>query len=187
MEFSTRQEEIIAAALRLLAGGGVRSLTMKRIAEAVGVTEPAVYRHFRNKSEIIKALIGRFDLAVEIGDGAGFAPVADFIRARVKQVLAAPDLARVLFAEELFMESEEYSRELLAMMHRHKARLEEVLLSGQEAGVIRADVGLEELFRIIMGPVRLLIKQWGMSGGGFDLERKSEELLAALRKLLETE
>lgn len=185
MEYTLRQEEIITAALHLLASGGLRSLTMKRIADAIGVTEPAVYRHFRSKSEIIKALLSRFDLAVEFGNGVGFEPVAEFIRARVKQVMAEPDLARVLFAEEFFMESEDYSRELVGMMHRHKEGVWEYLRAGQKAGLIRSDIGLDELFRIIMGPVRLLIKQWGLSGGGFDLESKSEDLLAALKILLE--
>lgn len=185
MEYSLRQEEIITVALHLLATGGLCGLTMKRIADAIGVTEPAVYRHFRNKSEIIKGLISRFDLAVEFGNGAGFEPVAEFIRARVKQVLAEPDLARVLFSEELFMESEDYSRELLGLMHRHRERLVELLRAGQLRGEIRSDIGVEELFRLIMGPVRLLIKQWGMSGCGFDLKRKSEALLAALKRLLE--
>ena len=71
------------------------------------------------------------------------------------------------------------------MMHRHKEGVWEYLRAGQKAGLIRSDIGLDELFRIIMGPVRLLIKQWGLSGGGFDLESKSEDLLAALKILLE--
>ncbi|MPN45130.1 hypothetical protein SDC9_192697 [bioreactor metagenome] len=42
------------------------------------------------------------------------------------------------------------------------------------------------MFRIIFGPVRLLIKQWALSRGGFDLREKGEHLLDALRILLST-
>ncbi len=184
MDYTSRQREIIEIALRLLASGGLRNLTMKRIADALGVSEPAVYRHFRNKSEVIKGVINRFDLSVDFGDGGGFAPVAAFIRARVAQVEASPDLSRVVFSEELFMAEGDFAADLRGMMHRHRDLVVESLRAGRARGEIRADIGEEELFRIIMGPVRLLIKQWGLSGGGFDLRQKSEELLNALEKML---
>ena len=53
MKRTKRQDEILDIALNLLADGGVKNLTMKRIAESIGVSEPAVYRHFKNKTEIV--------------------------------------------------------------------------------------------------------------------------------------
>ena len=61
MERTKRQDEILDTALHLLADGGVKNLTMKRIAESIGVSEPAVYRHFKNKTEIVKGIIEKFD------------------------------------------------------------------------------------------------------------------------------
>ena len=53
-----------------------------------------------------------------------------------------------------------------------------------QSGEIRQDIPEEMLFRLVFGPVRLLVKQWGLSGGAFDLRRKGEELIDVLRKLL---
>ena len=61
MKRTKRQDEILDTALHLLADGGVKNLTMKRIAESIGVSEPAVYRHFKNKAEIVKGIIEKFD------------------------------------------------------------------------------------------------------------------------------
>ena len=53
-----------------------------------------------------------------------------------------------------------------------------------EAGEIRDDIPLDTLFRLVIGPLRLLIKQWGLSNGAFDLQEKRQELQESLRKLL---
>ena len=43
---------------------------------------------------------------------------------------------------------------------------------------------MDTLFRLILGPLRLLIKQWGMSHGAFDLRREREKLLKSMKLLL---
>ena len=53
-----------------------------------------------------------------------------------------------------------------------------------EADEIRDDIPLDTLFRLVIGPLRLLIKQWGLSNGAFDLQEKCHELQESLKKLL---
>lgn len=56
-----RQDEILDAALALVREEGWSSLTIRRLAERVGVTDPALYRHFRTKSDIVLGLIDRIE------------------------------------------------------------------------------------------------------------------------------
>ncbi len=186
MKLTGRQQEILTAALKLLADGGMQNLTIRNLAEKLNITEPAIYRHFRNKSEIIRTLIGEFDRGVpELPpELTGFEAVARFVRNRFGQVAAQPPLAKVLFAEELFMEDPQFAQLLLEMMHRHREKLGEHFRKAQRSGEIRQDIPEEMLFRLVFGPVRLLVKQWGLSGGAFDLRRKGEALIDVLRKLL---
>ncbi len=53
-----------------------------------------------------------------------------------------------------------------------------------DAGEIRGDIPMDTLSRLILGPLRLLIKQWGMSHGAFDLRREREKLLKSMKLLL---
>ena len=46
MKLTKRQNEIIDTALNLTASGGIQNLTIKNLADALGITEPAIYRHF---------------------------------------------------------------------------------------------------------------------------------------------
>jgi AcrR family transcriptional regulator len=50
------REELLLAASALLRKGGERALKIREVAEAVGVTTPAVYLHFRDKAGLIDAV-----------------------------------------------------------------------------------------------------------------------------------
>lgn len=56
---STRQDEILDRTFELLSEVGLAGLTMKKVAERVGFTEPAIYRHFPNKQALLLGVAGR--------------------------------------------------------------------------------------------------------------------------------
>jgi len=54
---SPRRREIVECALRIARDEGLPSLTVKRIAECVGFTEAALYRHFKGKRDLLASMI----------------------------------------------------------------------------------------------------------------------------------
>lgn len=56
---STRRDEILDRAVELIRENGLAGLTMKRVAERVGFTEPAIYRHFPNKQALLLGVADR--------------------------------------------------------------------------------------------------------------------------------
>ncbi|HKU99170.1 MAG TPA: TetR/AcrR family transcriptional regulator [Vineibacter sp.] len=58
-EGHTRREEILAAAKALFLEEGVRATTMRRLAERVGVSAPALYLYFKDKDAILIELCDR--------------------------------------------------------------------------------------------------------------------------------
>ena len=179
-----RQAEIVDAALKLIAEQGIQHLTIRNLSTAIGVTEAALYRHFPGKTEIIQAMVSRFEEDVDdIGELRGWAAIEAALVRRTELVLAKPDLARVVFAEELFKDSPEIAQILHGMMQRHYKIMEQHFQEAVEDGVIRADIPMDTLFRLILGPLRLLIKQWGLSGGSFDLCAKRDEMLSLMKEL----
>jgi AcrR family transcriptional regulator len=54
-----RQEEILDRTLELVRESGLANLTMKKVAERMGFTEPAVYRHFPTKQALVLGLLDR--------------------------------------------------------------------------------------------------------------------------------
>ena len=55
----SRQDEILDRTIELLRESGLAGLTMKKVAERVGFTEPAIYRHFPNKQALLVGVASR--------------------------------------------------------------------------------------------------------------------------------
>ncbi len=63
-----RAAEIVAAARSVLEDGGRDALTMRRVADELGIQAPSLYKHFASKAELELALLT--DAMVEIGQAA---------------------------------------------------------------------------------------------------------------------
>ncbi len=59
MHTADRREQILAVSIRLVGEYGVRGTTMHRVAEAVGLTPMAIYRHFPNKAALLQEASAR--------------------------------------------------------------------------------------------------------------------------------
>lgn len=186
MELTKRQNEIIDASVRLIARRGIPEFTIKNLAAEIGVTEPALYRHFPNKAEIVRTMIARFGEEIPTGRSRkkGVSAIRAFFDAHVGRLLAEPALAKVMFCEEYFISDPDFSEQMAAMMHRHKEWMEARLVEGIGSGHIRSDIPSGTLFHMTVGPMRMLFKQWGMSGMKFDLRTECGRQLDALELLL---
>jgi len=71
-ELSRRAREIVDTARALLEDEGPDALSMRRLAERLGIRAPSIYKHFADKREIEAALISvGFEEIAEAFEGAG--------------------------------------------------------------------------------------------------------------------
>ncbi|MGE3233701.1 MAG: TetR/AcrR family transcriptional regulator [Thermoleophilia bacterium] len=56
-EPGARARQIVAAGRALLEEGGPEALSMRRVAERVGIRAPSIYKHLRDKEELEAALV----------------------------------------------------------------------------------------------------------------------------------
>jgi len=73
-------DKILDAAILLFSERGYEGTSMKQIAQAVGLTESAIYRHFKGKEDLLAEIIALTERAVtqpisETGKGSGGASV----------------------------------------------------------------------------------------------------------------
>ena len=64
-KFTERQQQIVEIAIKLIADKGIQNLTTKNLAKEIGISEPAIYRHFSSKLEILKAVITNFQIKMK--------------------------------------------------------------------------------------------------------------------------
>src|SRR5882757_1999122 len=68
MDANSTSQKIATAARRLLDKEGTEAVTLRRVAEGVGITPMAIYRHYRDRTALLNALAdaGFADLAAQL-------------------------------------------------------------------------------------------------------------------------
>src|SRR5919107_1928215 len=84
MAAEDRRLQIALTAMRLFSERGFRGTTTKEIAQAAGVSEAIIFRHFATKEDLYSAII---DLKSCAGFGAGLAASAETQEASCPQVV----------------------------------------------------------------------------------------------------
>lgn len=82
-----RKEEIILATLELAAANGLKSVSMSRIADRVGIKAPSLYNHFKSKDEIVSAMYVYLREKALENRSSGFADPGDLAEKSLEQIL----------------------------------------------------------------------------------------------------
>jgi AcrR family transcriptional regulator len=176
--------------LGIISERGLESLTVKNIADRVGFSDAAIYRHFQNKYAILSAMVDGFaDSSIQelnrisTGDGSALEQIKQFFLNRCRTFAADRALAAVMFTENLFQNDPQLAAKVHQVLGSHRQLLLKTIRSGQRQKAIRS-LPAEHLFTMVMGSLRLLVLQWQVNGYGFDLPQAGEKLWNSLETLI---
>lgn len=191
MEFSKRQIEIIQAATVLIGDKGIQNLTTKKLAAEMNFSEPALYRHFKDKTEILKSVLIFYKGDLGIGlkkiinsNLSGLDKVNKMIEFQFNHFTKFPAVVMVIFSETSFQYDNALSKVVSDIIIQKRIMVAKIIKSGQDEGKIRIDVNAEQLATIVMGSMRLTILEWRLSNFDFSLIKKGEALWKTIECLL---
>jgi AcrR family transcriptional regulator len=154
---------ILRAALELAVEGGLRGLSMEAIAARAGVGKATIYRRWKSKEALFIEAIGSIALNPEVPDtGSARGDFEAASGAAVERM--APEAFRVL---PRLMADAADDPELLEALHAalvrpRRAAIATILRRGIERGQLRADLDVELVSEMLIGP---LIARVLLSGG----------------------
>ncbi len=202
---TARQKEIIEHSIALIARKGIQELTMRNLSREIGISDPAIYRHFASKTDILLGVLdvlehetlSRLELSNRsVGDGNADAMSTETARARgarndleyhfhtlFVRLSSAPDLSAVIFADEFFLNEEALVQRVRSLMDHTQIGVERLVKRAQDAGELCSVVLPSELATMLIGAVRLLVRRWHIGGHSFDLEREGMNLVHAFMTL----
>jgi len=190
-DFTKRQKEIIEVSIELISKGGIQELTIKHISGEMGISEPAIYRHFESKLDILLAILTYFeDLTTYVSEKAfsmknpAFERIETFFAGLMDEFSKNPSLTKVIFSEEIFQNDRRLSEKVLSIMKGHQRKIFEAVGEGQVNGQIRNEIPQKHVVIFIMGTFRLLVTRWRLSGFNFDLKQEGKELFSSMKKLI---
>jgi len=189
--FTSRQLEIMGQALSIIDLKGIQAFTTKNLAAALGLSEGAIYRHFKSKTEIFEALLLHFeeissDLTATLQNSELSVPgrLRTFFMTRLEQFSLKPGLAMLMFANDLFPSQGNLEALVHRVIHGHGRLVLELMLQGQTCKEIRNDVPAQHLTVMIMGSMRLLLTRWRSENFSFDLPQQGNQLWNSLEKMI---
>ena len=166
-ELSGRQLEIVRATVSLISEEGVHNFSIRKLARRVGVTEPAIYRHFRNKDDLMMKLATYIvrnwhemldELPVRkltVIDQAGL-----IFGEAMRYLQENRAFAKTLISADLFAAGSEMTAILLQLKSEGLVRFSELLAAGQAAGEIRPDLDVFRIAKIFFGSVWWIVTEW---------------------------
>lgn len=191
-EFTDRQSQIIQESIQLIANKGIQGLTIKNISKAIGISEPAIYRHFENKDDIILAIISTMKQSTEeelshVDDNnPTIENIKKMIQGHTNRFIKNPSLTAIIFSEEIFNNNSILVKPIRMMMKRNQNKLIAMIEKGQASGDVRKDIQAEQISLMVIGSFRFLVSKWHIMNFDFDLKKEVNEMLHAIEKVLKT-
>jgi len=189
--FTDRQREIVDTAVNIIAQKGIQQLTIKNISKSMGISEPAIYRHFRSKLDILLAILANFQDSTKTSlrrvqsiDKTPVKKIETIFTTHIIRFSANPALAATIFSEEIFQNDVKLATKVAAIMELSQVEIEKLIKKGQQINEIRDDVSERHLATMIIGSLRLLVTRWRLSRFSFDLEMEGTNLWQAIEKLV---
>lgn len=172
-----RQASLVEAALWLAAQRSPADITTGDLAQAVGISQGAVFKHFPSKQAIWLAvldwataqLMQKLHAAVHgrRDEPQGFNPLAalqDVFIAHVDFVIAYPGVPRVVFQELQHAEETALKAAVRALMQQYRALVLELLQSAQSQLRLAPATHVPSAAVLFLGSVQGLVMQALVSG-----------------------
>jgi AcrR family transcriptional regulator len=189
-----RREEIIMAALTLVANQGVKSMTVERISSMVGIVPSAIYRHFTNKAEILEAVLGLIfnrmkDNAAEVNKENlnSLYSIRKLLMRQVQLIMEFSAIPQILFSEEVYKENPALKAKLHQMISNFLNALSKIVERGQQEGQIRTDMESRSIAIMFLGLFQPPAILYHLSDGKFDIVRQVDMAWKMFSKAIQPE
>lgn len=168
-----RRQQIIDVIRHIISSKGIEYVTISEIASRIGTTKTAIYRHFKNKRDILSLLIdnveetlmSKLDKAMMGGD-----PIQN-----LKKVL----LAHLTYAKErretsfiVIMGAMQFSdkvirRKISQLIQKYLRKIEKMLSSAMKLGLVRNTTNPKISAIIFLGLIQSTITVWSYKDFSF--------------------
>jgi len=186
-----RKAQIVAEVLRLADEIGPDRLSTTEVARAIGLSQPAIFRHFPTKgalwlavAEDIADRLQSYWAEAEAGATGSHARLKALILAQLTAIAETPALPSILFSRELQVDNPALRDVFRKLLSAFQVRLVAVVRELQAAGHLRRDVGPEDVAILLTSLVQGVAIRWTLGARGFALVPEGLRLFDVQMELL---
>ncbi|MCU0841015.1 MAG: TetR/AcrR family transcriptional regulator [Thiobacillaceae bacterium] len=184
-----RRAVTVEAVVELAAKQNPSEITTASIAQHMGVTQGALFKHFPNKESILQAvmewvadrLLDRAEQAARNATSP-LAAIEAIYLAHVEFVTEHPGVPRMLFGELQRAEQTAPKRMAQTLLRGYGERLRQLIEAGKAAGEISAAIDTEAAIILLIGTIQGLVVQSLLAGDVERIRRDAPPLFAIYRR-----
>lgn len=178
-----RQDEIVRVAIELAADRGVDAVTTQHMADAMGLTQGAIFRHFPTKDDIWVAAIGwvrsqlmaRVEKAAAQGDHP-LDSLEQMFHAHIGFIAKHPAIPRLIFSDELRNKNPRLKQLVQEILTGYEAKIAALLHAAKEQGLARADLDEQSAATLYIGMIQGLVLQSSIFSGQRSLTEQAKKV-----------
>lgn len=187
MSTEARKEQILEISLKIVHNRGIHSLTLREIANSAGVSEAALFRHFKGKEDIVDSLANMvFDENQFVPHGEGpWETLKNMLVWQLELFQKNPLHTSVLFQDDIFREFPSVKERFDLRRSSRMSLVCQLVREGQREGSFAADVDGEAFALLLLGSIRMVVLEWRHANFSYDIRERAAPLLQLLKRSLE--
>jgi len=186
-----RQEQIVLAALSLIAVQGLKGLSIVKIARRVGIVPSAIYRHFKNKDEVLDATIAYIQkrlldniTSVCQETSETWERLKQLLMLHIKLIRENQGIPRIIFSEDFYNGHPKRKDKIYGIIKGYLERISEIISQGKQKGQMHQDINPATASLMFLGIIQPAAILWHMSDGEFDVTKHAEKAWEIFRECI---
>jgi len=183
-----RKERILISAIELLDEEGISGVTTKNLAKKQSVSEPALYRQYSGKQEILKHIVetyasydAKIEKTIEQSSLVGKEAIIFYVTRYAELYQNYAELTTIMFSMDLYFYNEETKKFMEDVLLKRVEFLENIMSSNPQEFRLLDIYSTRDFASIINGIVFSQVYEWRMCQKKYDL---NEKLVTMITKLL---
>jgi AcrR family transcriptional regulator len=178
-----RQKEIVAAVRNLIVKYGSEHVTLKAIAKEIGVTDAAIYKHFKSKKDILSFLIDDIEATLlgDIdkcypGEVGSLEALSQIIMEHISAIERRKGVTFQVIAEIISYGDKDLNLRIYDVISKYIDRIKDILANGIKNGVICPDINIEASAKLFFGMTQGLVYLWALNRYKFKLDNEFKSM-----------
>jgi len=183
-----RQIQIINAAREMIVKNGSEHVTIRRIAKAVGISEAAIYRHFKSKADILYLLADHIEenlvgdiVQARMAHNFSLSTIDNVMRDHISAIEQRQGLSHQVIAEIISLGNKKLNERFYEIVNKYIDNMAELIKQGMQAGELRNDIDPNIVAMQLYGMIHGLVNVWSLSNFKFNLVERYSPLWEMFR------
>jgi len=176
---AVRKRQIVDAARNLIIRKGSEHVTIREMAKAIGLTEGALYRHFKSKNDILSFLVNDIEEtlltdvdAARLENLPPLQTLENILKKHLSKVEQRRGMSFQVIAEIISLGDKKLNKKVLDTIKNYTQHIEELIDEGKQRGDIREDINSASAAVLYFSAIQGLVNIWALGNYSSNLQEQ---------------